>query len=305
MNKYMEQMQAKIINNVRFENAKHQSQVREALEKAISNCIKNFAKNGWEPDAEEKFWGSIEKIVSENPENRKVYRQYEDLQFLYQYAENWYYSYPSNLTMEDRELALGYAEVKRPDTDNEQKYITVFFPCDAEGLQVFLDDHKVSNQDDKQIYHIYCENEKTNALAEWFEEISMQKVDVFAVNALFWKYNQLSEELQKVYSLALELKEPQSVKEMIDLMENFSDICVVGGIKNKKELGAFLVENDLCDISFSDEVLPFLDYAKIAEYHMQYHNGKIVDGMYVEDTAVTEGLQEEQIEQDCNYDIYM
>ncbi len=67
----------------------------------------------------------------------------------------------------------------------------------------------------------------------------MQKVDVFAVNELFWKYNQLSEELQKVYSLALELKEPQSVKEMIDLMENFSDICVVGGIKNKKELGVF------------------------------------------------------------------
>ena len=93
-------MQAKIINNVRFENAKHQSQVREALEKAISNCIKNFAKNGWKPDAEEKFWSSIEKIVSENPENRKVYRQYEDLQFLYQYAENWYYSYPSNLTMQ-------------------------------------------------------------------------------------------------------------------------------------------------------------------------------------------------------------
>ena len=48
-------------------------------------------------------------------------------------------------------------------------------------------------------------------------------------------------EMQRVYDLTLQLKEPRNVKGMIDLMEHLPEVCVVNGIQNERQLGEFLV----------------------------------------------------------------
>ena len=48
------------------------------------------------------------------------------------------------------------------------------------------------------------------------------------------------------------------------------------------------MENKLCFTSFNDETLPFLDYKKIAEKHMEETGGRLCCGIYVEDTVPQE-----------------
>lgn len=96
------------------------------------------------------------------------------------------------------------------------------------------------------------------------EKLPKEEMDVFQLNELFCRFDKLPEEMQRVYDLTLQLKEPRNVKGMIDLMEHLSEVCVVNGIQNERQLGEFLVENELFDVSFPDEVLPYLDYAKSA-----------------------------------------
>ena len=108
--------------------------------------------------------------------------------------------------------------------------------------------------------------------------------------------------------MTLPLKEPRTVKEMIDLMDHLSEVCVVNGIQNERQLGEFLVENELFDVSFPEESLPYLDYAKIGREHMQTHQGKLIQDVYVEDTSadnVNQFSQESNEENDQSDDYEM
>ena len=130
----------------------------------------------------------------------------------------------------------------------------------------------------------------------------------FNLNELFCRFDKLPEEMQRVYDLTLRLKEPRNIKGMIDLMEHLPEVCVVNGIQNERQLGEFLVENELFDVSFPDEVLPYLDYAKIGREHMQTHQGKLIQGAYVEDTSadnVNQFSQESNEENDQSDDYEM
>ena len=69
-----------------------------------------------------------------------------------------------------------------------------------------------------------------------------------------------------------------------------------------------MVENELFDVSFPDEALPYLDYAKIGREHMQIHQGKLIQGAYVEDTSadnVNQFSQESNEENDQSDDYEM
>ena len=91
-------------------------------------------------------------------------------------------------------------------------------------------------------------------------------------------------------------------------MDHLSEVCVVNGIQNERQLGEFLVENELFDVSFPDEVLPYLDYAKIGREHMQTYQGKLIQGAYVEDTSadnVNQFSQESNEENDQSDDYEM
>ena len=85
--------------------------------------------------------------------------------------------------------------------------------------------------------------------------------------------------------MTLQLKEPRNVKGMIDLMEHLSEVCVVNGIQNERQLGEFLVENELLMFHFQMKFCHIWITQKSAGTYTQTHQGKLIQGAYVEDTS--------------------
>lgn len=305
MNEVIKQMQKRIVEGIQLPDKKQQNQLRKDVEQALQESIKDLAENGGGPKAEDRFWKRLEHIAAKEPKNRIIYQHYQDISYFWQYTENWYSCYPPNLSEEEREKALGYAEFKRKNVEDRERYMTVYFPCGRIGLKGFFVDNKLPESCGHTVYGVYCENEKTYTIGEILEKLPKEEMDVFQLNELFCRFDKLPEEMQRVYGLALPLKEPRTVKEMINLMDHLSEVCVVNGIQNESQLGEFLVENELFDVSFTDEALPYLDYAKIARTHMKFNNGKIIKGIYVEDTSldISNQTQSQNNEQDDDYEM--
>ena len=300
MNEVLKQMKKRIVEGIQLPDKKQQNQLRKDVEQALQESIKDLAEHGGGPKAEDRFWKLLEKIIADDPRNRILYLQYHDFHSFWQYTENWYSCYPLNLSEEERDKALGYAEFKRKNVENRERYMTVYFPCGRIGLKGFFVDNKLPESCGHTVYGVYCENEKTYTIGEILEKLPKEEMDVFQLNELFCRFDKLPEEMQRVYGLTLPLKEPRTVKEMIDLMDHLSEVCVVNGIQNERQLGEFLVENELFDVPFPNEALPYLDYAKIGREHMQTHESKIIHGVYVEDTSYYEMVQTGQESTDEN-----
>ena len=305
MNEVIKQMQKRIVEGIQLPDEKQQNQLRKDVKQALQESIKDLAEHGGGPKAEDRFWKRLEKIIADDPRNRILYLQYHDFHSFWQYTENWYSCYPPNLSEEERDKALGYAEFKRKNVEDRERYMTVYFPCGRIGLKGFFVDNKLPESCGHTVYGVYCENEKTYTIGEILEKLPNEEMDVFQLNELFCRFDKLPEEMQRVYGLTLPLKEPRTVKEMIDLMDHLSEVCVVNGIQNESQLGEFLVENELFDVSFTDEALPYLDYAKIARTHMKFNNGKIIKGIYVEDTSldISNQTKSQNNEQDDDYEM--
>ena len=305
MNEVIKQMQKRIVEGIQLPDKKQQNQLRKDVEQALQESIKDLAEHGGGPKAEDRFWKRLEKIIADDPKNRILYLQYHDFHSFWQYTENWYSCYPPNLSEEERDKALGYAEFKRKNVEDRERYMTVYFPCGRIGLKGFFVDNKLPESCGHTVYGVYCENEKTYTIGEILEKLPNEEMDVFQLNELFCRFDKLPEDMQHVYDLTLQLKEPRNVKEMIDLMGHLPEVCVVNGIQNESQLGEFLVENELFDVSFTDEALPYLDYAKIARTHMKFNNGKIIKGIYVEDTSldISNQTQSQNNEQDDDYEM--
>lgn len=305
MNEVIKQMQKRIVEGIQLPDKKQQNQLRKDVEEALQESIKDLTEHGGGPKAEDRFWKRLEKIIADDPRNRILYLQYHDFHSFWQYTENWHSCYPPNLSEEERDKALGYAEFKRKNVEDRERYMTVYFPCGRIGLKGFFVDNKLPESCGHTVYGVYCENEKTYTIGEILEKLPNEEMDVFQLNELFCRFDKLPEEMQRVYGLTLPLKEPRTVKEMIDLMDHLSEVCVVNGIQNESQLGEFLVENELFDVSFTDEALPYLDYAKIARTHMKFNNGKIIKEIYVEDTSldISNQTQSQNNEQDDDYEM--
>lgn len=299
MNEVIKQMQKRIVEGIQLPDKKQQNQLRKDVEQALQESIKDLAEHGGGSKAEDRFWKRLEHIAAKEPKNRIIYQHYQDISYFWQYTENWYSCYPPNLSEEEREKSLCAVEIERPDSEKYGSYLTAFLPCDSEGLKKFFADNSVDAKS-CSIGEIYCGSETTNVLTENFEKLPREEVDVFQLNELFCRFDKLPEEMQRVYGLTLPLKEPRTVKEMINLMDHLSEVCVVNGIQNERQLGEFLVENELFDVPFPDEALPYLDYAKIGREHMQTHESKIIHGVYVEDTSYYEMVQTGQESTDEN-----
>ena len=305
MNEVIKQMQKRIVEGIQLPDKKQQNQLRKDVEQALQESIKDLAEHGGGPQAEDRFWKRLDHIADKEPKNRIIYQHYQDISYFWQYTENWYSCYPPNLSEEERDKALGYAEFKRKNVEDRERYMTVYFPCGRIGLKGFFVDNKLPESCGHTVYGICCENEKTYTIGEILEKLPNEEMDIFQLNELFCRFDKLPEEMQHVYDLTLQLKEPRTVKEMIDLMDHLSEVCVVNGIQNESQLGEFLVENELFDVSFTDEALPYLDYAKIARTHMKFNNGKIIKGIYVEDTSldISNQTQSQNNEQDDDYEM--
>jgi hypothetical protein len=305
LNEVIKQMQKRIVEGIQLPDKKQQNQLRKDVKQALQESIKDLAEHGGGQKAEDRFWKRLEKIIADDPRNRILYLQYHDFHSFWQYSENWYSCYPPNLSEEERDKALGYAEFKRKNVEDRERYMTVYFPCGRIGLKGFFVDNKLPESCGHTVYGVYCENEKTYTIGEILEKLPKEEMDVFQLNELFCRFDKLPEEMKRVYDLTLQLKEPRNVKKMIDLMGHLPEVCVVNGIQNERQLGEFLVENELFDVSFTDEALPYLDYAKIARTHMKFNNGKIIKGIYVEDTSldISNQTQSQNNEQDDDYEM--
>lgn len=131
------------------------------------------------------------------------------------------------------------------------------------------------------------------------ENIIKENDDILELNELLNQYNKLHYGMKRVYKLGLQVREFKTVNEMTKLFELLPNICVANGVRNEKELGYFVVENELFPVEFNEDVLPFLDYEKIGEYYLKTNLGKIIDGVYVEDTSSqTDWCIDEKNEQD-------
>ena len=307
MNEVIKQMQKRIVEGIQLPDKKQKNQLRKDVEQALQESIKDLAEHGGGPKAEDRFWKRLEHIAAKEPKNRIIYQNYQDFSYFWQYTENWYSCYPPNLSEEERERSLCSVEIERPNKGKYGSYFTVFLPCSLEGLKKFFENNGVDNKN-CSIGEIYCSSEKTNSFNDLFEKISKRDMNVFQLNELFCRFDKLPEEMQRVYDSTLQLKEPRNVKEMIDIMGHLPEVCVVNGIQNERQLGEFLVENELFDVSFPNEALPYLDYAKIGREHMQTHQGKLIQGAYVEDTStdnMNQSSQESSEENDQSDDYEM
>lgn len=131
------------------------------------------------------------------------------------------------------------------------------------------------------------------------ENIIKENDDILELNELLNQYNKLHYGMKRVYKLGLQVREFKTVNEMTKLFELLPNICVANGVRNEKELGHFVVENELFPVEFNEDVLPFLDYEKIGEYYLKTNLGKIIDSVYVEDTSSqTDWCIDEKNEQD-------
>lgn len=290
MNEVIKQMQKRIVEGIQLPDKKQENQLRKDVKQALQESIKDLAEHGGGQKAEDRFWKRLEHIAAKEPKNRIIYQHYQDISYFWQYTENWYSCYPPNLSEEEREKSLCTVEIERPDSEKYGSYLTAFLPCDSEGLKKFFEDNGIDMKN-CDIGEIYCGSEKTSVLTEIFERMPRQDIDIFRLNEVFSRFEKLPEEMQRVYGLTLQLKEPRTVKEMINLMDHLSEVCVVNGIQNENQLGEFLVENELFDTTFPNEVLPYLDYTKIGREYMQTHKSKIIHGVYVEDTSYYEMVQ--------------
>ena len=135
----------------------------------------------------------------------------------------------------------------------------------------------------------YLDELKNKIIAEInvsnIENIIKENDDILELNELLNQYNKLDDGMKRVYKLGLQVREFKTVNEMTKLFELLSNICVANGIRNEKELGHFVVENELFSVDFNEDVLPFLDYEKVGEYYLKTNLGKIINGVYVEDTS--------------------
>lgn len=161
MNEVIKQMQKRIVEGIQLPDKKQQNQLRKDVEQALQESIKDLAENGGGPKAEDRFWKRLEHIAAKEPKNRIIYQHYQDISYFWQYTENWYSCYPPNLSEEERDKALGYAEFKRKNVEDRERYMTVYFPCGRIGLKGFFVDNKLPESCGHTVYGICCENEKT------------------------------------------------------------------------------------------------------------------------------------------------
>lgn len=201
--------------------------------------------------------------------------------------ENQFRCWPPQEDPEWRENA-DYARVRQRNEENRHRHFTIILPAEPQKLREFLRENDLDSPQKYSILDVHTADGNKMEL----EEILFDWRDIMSLNYFFYRYRQLPEGEKGQFVLTANAKNIVDEKELINLTANLDGLCIIDDIQSKEELGKFLVENELCFTSFDDEALPFLDYRKIAEKHMEETGGRICWGTYIEDTVP----QEEHIE---------
>lgn len=284
MRGYFEAQKKHLLEQVSDNNPEVEQRLKEAFGKALDAAFEDLEKNGVQADSEERFWKGLSQLLSECGCLRHGYRYFENVaDKAYLALENQFRCWPPQ---EDADWAKNadYVQVQRWDERNRHKYFTLILPAEPQELRAFLRENGLGSPQECRVLDVHIADNGRKELAD----ILFDWQGIMALNYFFYRYGQLSEEGKKRFALAADAQNIVAEKDLINLTVNLDGICIMNDIRSKEELGRFLVENKLCFTSFNDETLPFLDYKKIAEKHMEETGGRLCCGIYVEDTVPQE-----------------
>ena len=146
-----------------------------------------------------------------------------------------------------------------------------------------------------------------------------ESMSIFEFNSLTEQLSKLDERQETALEGLLQMQVNKhmqenggiiTVPELMMLAHNVDHCHVLADVHTDTELGKFCADNDFLPelTALPDSVYALLDYAKIGREHMQTHQGKLIQGAYVEDTStdnVNQFSQESNEENDQSDDYEM
>lgn len=272
--------------------------VKEQLNDWITDIHVALSAGNISKENEKKCWKAFGNIVEESG-LYELYRFYDSFENLYDYLENYYNCFPVGITEEGRTAAMGYVEVLAPQNEKVGRFLTIYMPVNWEELNTFLQTKGVETWTSLEVCSIH--SEQCQDILDFLTDEDMPDYpDLYEANRFFERYAELSEEQRTMLEYTIDIHKPKTFWAATDLSRKMDTVCVVNDISTHKQLGEFLVENEMTAVAFPDEVLPYLDYALIGEEYMKQHNGVMWGNRYVEDTACSQAEQEtaKETEQD-------
>ncbi|MEQ3170173.1 antirestriction protein ArdA [Dysosmobacter welbionis] len=89
----------------------------------------------------------------------------------------------------------------------------------------------------------------------------------------------LTEQEQDVFSAMLEIEQPRSLMELVNLSCNMDKFDFFPKIISEKELGEYLLNRD--DSSIPEQLVPYIDYELVGSQYVNHHAGRFTDDGYV------------------------
>ncbi len=244
----------------------------EDILSVFDNYREEGEKRGLEDKDRDAFWRSISEIIYDNNafilwHFERIYRDYE--------------TEVKNVSWNVYKMRDFECSVRLEGYDAQWITRDILMPTSPDEIKCFLDN--TPNTARRYICQFDSKSRELDKIlsdsASWIVNINLYELNYF-----FKLYSELDEETKRVYEDALVLYRPKKIKDFINLTANLDGICIINDIRDKEELGRFLVENDMFHTQFDNEPLPYLNYEKIAEEHIRTHKGELMDGYYVEDT---------------------
>ena len=284
MRGYLEAQKRLLLNQVSDKDPETERTLKQAFDAALDSAFEDMEENGVQPDSEERFWKQLSQMLSDCGYLQYGYRYFENVvDKAYLALENRFRCWPPQEDPGWPDNA-SYVQVQRWDEENRHKYFTLILPAEPEALQAYLQENGINSPQACRVLHTHIEGGSRLEL----EDILFDWRDIMALNYLLYRYGQLSEAEKKHFVLAADAQNIMAEKDLINLTANLDGLHIQDGIWSKEELGRFLVGNDLCFIHFEDDALPYLDYKKIAEKHMEETGGRLFQEMYIENETTPE-----------------
>ncbi len=284
MRGYLEAQKRLLLDQVSDKDPATERTLKQTFDAALDSAFEDMEENGVQPDSEERFWKQLSQMLSDCGCLRHGYMHFENVvDKAYLALENYFRCWPPQEDPDWPDNA-SYVLVQRWDERNRHKYFTLLLPAEPEALQAYLQENGISGPQECHVLDVHIAGSGRKELAD----ILFDWQDVMALNYFFYRYGQLSEAEKKHFALAADAQNIMTEKDLINLAANLDGLHIQEGIRSKEELGRFLVENDLSLIHFEDDILPYLDYKKIAEKHMEETGGRLYFGIYIESDTMPE-----------------
>ena len=284
MKKFFEDRKQKFIKDIYNRNPDVMEKLKEVFGRVLDDMFEEFETSGVSPGSREQFWNRLSKALSDcgccQYANSNLVSK---TAVVYQEMENIFQCWPPQKDMDWRENA-DYITIQRQDEYFCDKFFTLLLPAEPQSLQTFLCKNGLDKPWDCRILSIHMGGKACVRLQGNLHGCG----SVMEINYFFHCFNQLSEKEKHRYVIAAAAEHFETAKTLINLTANMDNLHIVKDIGTAGNLGMFLVENDLTSLHFPDEVLPFLDYEKVAEAHMKETGGWMHLDNYIEEAVPRE-----------------